>query len=86
MRGVSYCAIAYAHSIGFDTAMQVGTFNGCPLYICKLLHVKEEPCIGLPQYVIVKNKEASTYVGRNYDYFKSKAQNINFLLLSLQQI
>ena len=39
MRGVSYCAIAYAHSIGFDTAMQVGTFNGCPLYICKFLRV-----------------------------------------------
>lgn len=58
MRGVSYHAIAYAHSIGFDTAMQVGTFNGCPLYICKLLHVKEDPCIGLPQYVIVKNKKA----------------------------
>ena len=46
MRGISYCAIAYAHSIGFDTAMQVGTFNGCPLYICKFLHAKEEPCTG----------------------------------------
>lgn len=58
MRGVSYCAIAYAHSIGFDTAMQVGTFNGCLLYICKFLHAKEEPRTGFPQYVIVKDKEA----------------------------
>lgn len=54
MRDISYCAIAYAHSIGFDTAMQVGTFNGSPLYICKFLHTKEEPCTGFPQYVIVK--------------------------------
>ena len=58
MRGVSCYAIAYAHSIGFDTAMQVGTFNGCPLYICKYINVKEEPCIGFPQYVIVSNKKA----------------------------
>jgi hypothetical protein len=38
--------------------MQVGTFNGCPLYICKFLHAKEEPRTGFPQYVIVKDKEA----------------------------
>ena len=56
---ISAIAMAYAHSIGFDSAMRVGTFNGCPLYVCKLYSKgKEIPCIGLPQYLIIKDMDA----------------------------
>ena len=56
---LSAYAIAYAHSIGFDTAMRVGTFEGCPLYVCDFYPNGEGfPCIGLPQYVIIKDLKA----------------------------
>lgn len=31
---ISVYAMAYAYSIGFDTAMRVGTYKDCPLYVC----------------------------------------------------
>ncbi len=56
---LSAYAMAYAHKIGFDTAMRVGTFEGCPLYVCDFYPNREEcPCIGLPQYVIIKDLKA----------------------------
>lgn len=56
---LSAYAIVYAHKIGFDTAMRVGTFEGCPLYVCDFYPNREDfPCIGLPQYVIVKDSKA----------------------------
>ena len=54
---VSVYAIAYAHSIGFDTAMCVGEYKGYPLYVCMYKETKDAkiPCIGLPQYLIIKD-------------------------------
>lgn len=56
---LSIYAMAYAKSIGFDTAMCVGTFDEYPLYICDFYpNRKDKPCIGLPQYVIIKDLKA----------------------------
>ena len=53
---ISVYAMAYAHSIGFDTAMCVGEYKGYPLYVCMYKgERKEQPCIGLPQYLILKD-------------------------------
>lgn len=47
--------MAYAYSIGFDTAMRVGTYKDCPLYVCIYKEERENLCIGLPQYLIIKD-------------------------------
>ncbi len=56
---ISIYAMAYANRIGFDTAMRVGTFDGYPLYVCDFYPYREEiPCVGLPQYLIIKDLKA----------------------------
>lgn len=52
---VSVYAMAYAYSIGFDTAMRVGTYKDYPLYVCIYKEDKKKTCIGLPQYLIIKD-------------------------------
>lgn len=55
---ISIYAITYAYSIGFDTAMRVGEYKGYPLYVCIYKgERKEQQCIGLPQYLILKDLE-----------------------------
>ncbi len=53
---LSIYAMCYARGIGFDTAMRVGTFDGYPLYVCDFYPYRDDvPCIGLPQYLIIKD-------------------------------
>jgi hypothetical protein len=58
---LSAIAIAYAHSVGFDTAKRVGTYKGFPLYVCDYNSSNNDlsaPCIGLPFYLIIKEGKA----------------------------